>query len=139
MTVLTDAVTLATQGHADIHRITDEVAVAVARSGIRNGAVTIFTPSATSAVTTLEWEPGCLVDLRRFFDEVATPDRVYQHNINNGDGNGHAHVRAAFVGPSLTVPIVEGTLVLGIWQQIVFVDFDNRPRERRLVVQMIGE
>lgn len=128
-----------TTGNADIHRITDEVKAAVSRSGVTNGIITLFTPSATSAITALEWEEGCVIDLRRFFDEIATQDRVYQHNINNGDGNGHAHVRAALMRPSLTVPIVDGAMTLGIWQEIVFIDFDNRPRERKLVVQIMGD
>lgn len=137
--VVTSYLPYNTQGHADIHRITDDVRDAVAKSGIRFGTVTVFTPSATSAVTALEWEEGCLVDLRRFFDEVAHPDRIYQHNINNKDGNAHAHVRAALIGPSLTVPIIDGALGLGYWQEIIFVDFDNRPRERKLIAQIMGD
>ena len=139
MTVNTGAIQLDTRGDADIVDITDEVAGAVAETGMENGTVTIFSPSATSALTTIEYESGCLSDLRRLFDEIVDPDRHYAHNARWGDGNGHSHVRAALLGPSFTVPFVDGELTLGTWQQIVFVDFDNRPRHRRLVVQIIGE
>ncbi len=138
MLVETGHIELSTQGHADIHRITEQVAGVVQESGLRNGTVTLFAPSATSALTTLEWEPGCLIDLRRLFDELADPSRPYQHNTNQGDGNGHSHVRAALLGPSLTVPVIDGALALGVWQQIIYIDFDNRPRHRRLVVQVMG-
>lgn len=137
--VTTRRIKLETQGHGDIHDITDQVAGAVSESEIQAGTVTIFTPSATSALTTIEYESGCLSDFNRLFDEVASPDREYQHNLRWGDGNGHSHVRAALLGPSLTVPLVDGRLTLGTWQQIVFCDFDNRPRQRELVVQMVGE
>ena len=96
-------------------------------------------PSATSALTTIEYESGALSDLQRLFDEIAAPDRDYAHNMRWGDGNGHSHVRAALLGPSLVVPFVEGDLQLGTWQQIILVDFDNRPRSRQLVVQIVGE
>ncbi len=108
-------------------------------SGLSDGIVTVFCPSSTSAVTTLEFESGAVRDLQRLFDEIAAPDRPYAHNQRWGDGNGHSHVRAALLGPSLTVPFVGGRLTLGTWQQIIYVDFDNRARQRRLVVQMIGE
>lgn len=119
--------------------IGERVADAVAAAPQRNGAVTIFSPSATSAITTLEYEPGAVSDLQRLFDEVAAQNRPYAHNERMGDGNGHAHVRAALFGPSLSIPLVDGKLTLGIYQEIVFVDFDNRPRQRRLVVQVMGE
>jgi secondary thiamine-phosphate synthase enzyme len=119
--------------------ITDQVAGAVAKSGLKDGIVTVFTPSSTSAITTIEYEPGALSDLRRLFDEIADPQRDYAHNARWGDGNGHSHVRSALLGPSLTVPFVHGRLMLGTWQQLLFIDFDNRPRRRELVVQMIGE
>lgn len=108
-------------------------------SGLENGIITLFTPSATSALTTLEYEAGCVSDLKRLFDQLADPNRPYAHNARWGDGNGHAHVRAALLGPSLTVPFVDSSLTLGTWQQIIFVDFDNRARQRQLVVQLMGE
>ena len=139
MTIKTVRIELNTRGNADIQDITGQVEVAVNQSSIANGIVTIFTPSSTSALTTIEYESGCLSDLRRLFDEIVDPDRHYAHNARWGDGNGHSHVRAALLGPSLTVPIVNGRLTLGTWQQIIFVDFDNRSRQRKLVVQIIGD
>jgi secondary thiamine-phosphate synthase enzyme len=101
--------------------------------------VTVFCPSSTSALTTIEFESGALSDLSRLFDEIVDPRREYKHNLRWHDGNGHSHVRAALLGPSLTVPFVEGRLTLGTWQQILYVDFDTRSRHRTLVVQIMGE
>ncbi len=103
------------------------------------GTVTIFTPSSTSALTTIEYESGALADFQRLFQEIAAADRVYDHNARWGDGNGHSHVRAALLGPSLTVPFMARRLTLGTWQQIVFVDFDNKARQRELILQFMGE
>lgn len=139
MMVKTGSITLRTQGEADIHDLTEEVSNAVLKSGIKAGLATVFCPSSTSGLTTIEYEPGCLSDLRRVFDEVVPRGQHYAHNARWGDGNGHSHVRAALLGPSLTVPVVGGSLTLGTWQQIIFVDFDNRPRQRELIVQIIGE
>jgi secondary thiamine-phosphate synthase enzyme len=130
---------LNTNGNADIRDITDQVARQVRQSGLNHGTVTIFCPSSTSGLTTIEYESGALSDLRRLFDEVIPPNREYAHNERWHDGNGHSHVRAALLGPSLTIPFVDGQLTLGTWQQIIYVDFDNRPRQRRLVLQLIGE
>jgi len=137
--VETGSIELSTRGNGDVIDITAEVERAVRSSGLSDGIVTVFCPSSTSAVTTLEFESGAVRDLQRLFDEIAAPDRPYAHNQRWGDGNGHSHVRAALLGPSLTVPFVGGRLTLGTWQQIIYVDFDNRARQRRLVVQMIGE
>ncbi len=137
--VQTGYVEFSTQGQADMVDVTDQVARVVADAGLVNGVVTLFTPSATSALTTIEYESGCISDLGRLFDEIVDPQRPYAHNARWGDGNGHSHVRAALLGPSLTVPVVNGRLTLGTWQQIIFVDFDNRARRRQLVVQMMGE
>ncbi len=139
MPVATFSIQLSSAGHADMYDITSEVAERVQQSGLKEGTATIFTASSTSAITTIEFESGALSDLRRLFDEIAAPDRSYAHNARWGDGNGHSHVRAALLGPSLTVPFAAGKLTLGTWQQIVFVDFDNRARQRELVVQLIGE
>ncbi|RPI31705.1 MAG: YjbQ family protein, partial [Actinomycetota bacterium] len=100
--------------------------------------VTVFAPGATGAVTTIEYEPGVVEDLQRVLDEIAPARGRWQHNINNGDGNGHSHVRAGILGPSLTIPFVDGRLTLGRWQEVVFIDLDERPRDRRLVVQAMG-
>lgn len=139
MTVKTITVQLETQGNADILDITGEISEAIARSEIMDGVATIFCPSATSALTTIEYESGCLSDLRRLFDEIVDPGKSYAHNARWHDGNGHSHVRAALLGPSLAVPFVQQRPTLGTWQQIIYVDFDNRPRRRELVVQIIGE
>jgi secondary thiamine-phosphate synthase enzyme len=137
--VVTKKLSLQTRGNADTHDITDAVAGAVAQSGLRSGAVTLFCPGSTSGLTTIEFEPGAVADLQQVFDEVAPPDRYYRHNERWHDGNGHSHVRAALLGPSLTVPFVDGRLTLGTWQQIIHVDFDVRPRQRDIVVQIMGE
>ncbi len=106
---------------------------------LKSGTVTVFCASSTSGITTIEYESGALKDLKRVFDEIVPAESEYAHNEAWGDGNGHSHVRAALVGPSLTVPFVGGRLTLGTWQQIVYIDFDNRARRRDLVVQIMGE
>ena len=137
--VITKEIKLQTKGHCDIQDITRQVADVVQGTGLSNGVVTLFTPSATSGLTTIEYEPGALADLERLLDEIVAPEREYQHNARWGDGNGHSHVRAALIGPSITVPFVDGRMALGTWQQLIFLDFDNRSRSRRLVVQVMGE
>ena len=139
MAVTTRTLELETSGNADVQDITRLIAEEVRDSGTNAGIVTVFAPSATSALTTIEYESGCISDLRRLFDEIADANRHYAHNARWGDGNGHSHVRAALLGPSLTVPFVDGKLALGTWQQIVYVDFDNRARQRRVILQIIGE
>ena len=139
MAVETFSIQLETQGDSDIQDITEAVGALLHKSELSNGIVTVFCPSATSALTTIEFESGCVSDLRRLFDEIADPDRHYAHNARWGDGNGHSHVRAALLGPSFTVPFVQNRLTVGTWQQIIYVDFDNRPRRRELVVQIMGE
>jgi len=136
--VITGSIELASRGDADIVKITEEVAEAVKQTGLMDGTVTVFVPGATGALTTLEYEPGVVEDVQKALDVVAPADRFYQHNVNLGDGNGHSHVRAGLVGPSLTIPFVDGRLTLGRYQNIVFCDFDTRPRERSLVVQAMG-
>ena len=137
--VRSTSITLSTRGNADIHDITEQISNAVAESGMKDGTATVFCPSSTSAVTTIEYEDGALSDLKRLFDEIVPAGRDYAHDARWHDGNGHSHVRAALLGPSLTVPFVDGRLTLGTWQQVIYVDFDNRPRRRELVIQLIGE
>jgi len=139
MPVQTQSISLNTKGNADMQDITGQVGAVVLKSGLRSGIVTVFCPSSTSALTTIEYESGCLSDLRRLFDEILPTGRDYAHNARWGDGNGHSHARAALLGASLTVPFVDSRLTLGTWQQIIYVDFDNRPRSRELVVQVMGE
>ena len=130
---------LETRGNTDIHDITRQADQAVRQSGVQQGLLTLFTPSATSALTTIEYESGALEDLRRALDTLAPPQAEYQHNLRWGDGNGHSHLRAALLGPSICVPIRQGRLTLGTWQQLIFLDFDVRPRDRKLECQIIGD
>lgn len=139
MPVETQSLKLSTRGNADIQDITSGVTNLVRNSEIEHGIVTVFCPSSTSGLTTVEFESGCINDLRRFFDEIADPDRHYAHNARWGDGNGHSHLRAAILGPSLTIPFTNRRLTLGTWQQLIYIDFDVRPRHRELIVQIIGE
>ncbi len=139
MPVKSKSISVTTSGNADMIDLTEQVALGVAESGLKDGIVTIFCPSSTSALTTIEYEPGCIRDLRRLFDEIIDPKRPYDHDKAWGDGNGHSHVRAALLKASLTVPFVRGWLTLGTWQQIIYVDLDTRPRSRELVLQIIGE
>lgn len=139
MTVKTQIIEFNSRGNTDILDITPDVSQALGDAGLTLGTVTLFSPSATSALTTIEYESGCLSDIRRLFDEIVEPNRHYAHNARWGDGNGHSHVRAALLGPSLSVPFIDGGLTLGTWQQIIFIDFDNRARQRRLIAQFIGE
>lgn len=138
MTVATHEIKLSTKGDNDVHDITGEVASAVKESGVRNGLVAVFVPGSTAGVTAIEHEPGMVRDLQEFIDRTAPADARYHHN-HGGESNGHAHVRSAFIGPSLTVPLIDGRLGLGTWQQIVLVDFDDRPRKREVTIQVIGE
>ena len=135
----TGRVHLNTRGHADMHDLTPQAEHIVAESGVHAGTATLFTPSSTSALTTIEFEPGALDDLRQALEEIAPAGRDYLHNRKWGDGNGHAHLRAALLGPSVTIPIIDGRLALGTWQQVVFIDFDVRPRRREVIVQLVGE
>ncbi len=137
--VKTGSIQLSTRGNADVQDITAQVAQVVRHSEINSGTVTVFCPSSTSALTTIEYESGCVSDLRRLFEEIIPQNREYAHNAKWHDGNGHSHIRAALLGPSLTVPFVEGSLTLGTWQQVIYVDFDARSRSRKLVLQIIGE
>jgi secondary thiamine-phosphate synthase enzyme len=139
VTVITERLTRKTRGHSQILDITPEVAKAVRSAGLEDGLVTIFIPGATGGVTTIEYESGLVSDLERAFESIAPENIPYAHNERWGDGNGHSHVRAAMLGPSLSVPFCGGQLILGTWQQIVVVDFDNRPRQREIVIQVMGE
>jgi secondary thiamine-phosphate synthase enzyme len=137
--VVTSTVNLETHGNCDVVNITREIADAVTDSGLADGIACVFCPGATGGLTTLEFEPGVVADVQRAFDSIAPPDGHYRHHLQWGDDNGHSHVRAALVGPSLTVPFCDGLLRLGTWQQIVLIDFDTRPRSRELVLQLVGE
>ena len=119
--------------------ITDEVQVALEKTSLKTGVVTVFVTGATAAVTTIEYEDGLMADLGDALQRIAPVEIDYDHNERWHDGNGHSHIRASLLGPSLTVPFCEGRLMLGTWQQIVFLELDNRPRKRKVVVQIMGE
>jgi secondary thiamine-phosphate synthase enzyme len=139
MSVQTYPIRLSTNGQTDVRDITAAVQEVVDRSSLKAGTATVFCPSSTSALTTVEYEPGCVSDLKRMFEELLPASREYAHNATWDDGNGHSHLRASLLGPSLTVPFTGARLTLGTWQQIIYVDFDIRPRNRELIVQLIGE
>ena len=139
MPVITGNISVSTRGNTDIYDLTRELVRLVEQSALKSGIVTIFCPSSTSGLTTVEYESGCIRDLERMFEELVPSNRDYAHNATWDDGNGHSHMRASLLGPSLTIPFVEKTLTLGTWQQVIYVDFDIRPRRRELVVQMVGE
>jgi secondary thiamine-phosphate synthase enzyme len=123
----------------DVIDITKKVNVAVQESGLQNGIVLVFVPGATGAVTTIEHEPGLVHDINAALERIAPERTEYAHDQRWGDGNGHSHIRASLIGPSLTVPFSDGRLILGTWQQIVFLELDNRPRERSITLQILGE
>jgi secondary thiamine-phosphate synthase enzyme len=137
--VITKELHLNSQGNYDVQDITSQVEEAVRDSGLEAGIVTVFCPGSTGGLTTIEYESGVIYDLGQVLDEIAPPDRDYRHHLRWHDDNGHSHVRAALIGPSLTVPFVDGRLTLGTWQQIVFLDLDTQARSRRLVLQLMGE
>src|SRR4030042_2863101 len=139
MTIFSETISLSTKGFSDILDITHQVDAATDRSGIKNGLVTVFCPGSTGSVTTIEHETGVLRDLQKEIEKIAPSNIPYEHDKRWGDGNGFSHVRAALMKPSLTIPLMQGKLTLGTWQQIVFIDFDNRKRNRNILVHVIGE
>ncbi len=134
-----DELTLGTQGDTDIIDITQDIEEIVHTSGINDGILCLFVPGSTASLTTIEAESGVINDLKSAIERMAPLDISYEHDKRWGDGNGHAHVRAAILGPSLSMPVSNGKLLHGTWQQIVLIDFDNRPRERNIHVHIIGE
>ena len=137
--VITKSIKLETQGESDIIDITPDVKKCLRESKLKNGIACIFVPGSTGGLTTVEYESGVLNDLKNAFERQAPRRASYDHNTRWGDGNGFSHVRASLLGPSLSVPFSGGALTTGTWQQIIFVDFDNRMRSRTLVVQIVGE
>jgi secondary thiamine-phosphate synthase enzyme len=130
---------IATRGQGDAHDITDFVAAAVTKTDCAAGIVTVFVVGSTAAVTTIEFEPGAVADLNRLFEKIAPRESEYRHHLRWGDDNGSSHVRAALLGPSLTVPFADHKLLLGTWQQIMLLELDTRPRRREIVIQVMGE
>lgn len=137
--IITRSISLSAEGLCDIHDITGRVQDILKSSGLNAGTVTVFVPGSTGGLTTIEYEPGLKVDLPALMEKLIPSDITYKHDETWGDGNGFSHLRAAMMGPDITVPFVAGKMTLGTWQQIVFVDFDNRSRQRELVVQICGE
>jgi secondary thiamine-phosphate synthase enzyme len=139
MTVVTKDIALQSNGNCDIIDITSQVAKKVEESGVNSGIATLFVVGSTAGITTIECEPNLVSDFKNMWDRVIPQNIPYEHNKTWGDGNGHSHVRASTLGASLIIPFVNKRLTLGTWQQIVFVDFDNRPRSRKLTIQILGE
>jgi secondary thiamine-phosphate synthase enzyme len=137
--VVTEQISLESQGNCDIIDITPQIRQRLARANIKDGTVTLFISGSTAGLTTIEFEAGLLADFKKMWERTVPQDIPYQHDRAWGDGNGHSHVRASLLGASLAVPFSEGRLALGTWQQIVVVDFDNRARSRQIVVQITGE
>ena len=139
MAVITKQIKISSKSENDIIDITEQVADVISESGISNGTITIFVSGSTGAITTIEYEPGLVKDFPEMLSRVAPDDINYEHEQRWHDGNGRSHVKASLVGPSLTVPFKDGQLLLGTWQQIVFLELDTRARARSLVLQIIGE
>jgi secondary thiamine-phosphate synthase enzyme len=139
MAIITERFSVSTRGNSEVVDITANVAAIVAKHKLREGSVVVFVAGSTASVTTTEFEPGLRRDIPETLNKIVPPTGRYRHDDTWGDGNGYSHVRAALMGPSLTIPFSRGELLLGTWQQIVLVDHDNRPRERSIIVQLAGE
>jgi secondary thiamine-phosphate synthase enzyme len=137
--IKTEEIQFETGGPGDIIDITSKLSDAIHKYGLKSGTVTAFVPGSTGGITTIEYEPGLLKDLPELMEKLVPSDRPYQHDETWHDGNGFSHLRSALVGPDITVPFAAGKLMLGTWQQVVFLEFDNRPRTRRVIFQIIGE
>jgi secondary thiamine-phosphate synthase enzyme len=137
--ILTKSIQIDSNGRTDIIDITEQVQQILSSSKLNEGSLLVFVPGSTAGITTIEFEPGLLSDYPEFFEKIVPSDKNYHHDDTWQDGNGHSHVRAALQGASLMVPFQTGKLLLGTWQQIILVDFDNRPRSRKVIVQLNGE
>ena len=137
--VVTSKFFIKTKGRNDIQDITDKVQSILSESGVKEGNILCFVSGSTASLTTIEYEPGLLKDLPEALELIAPMNKIYHHDDTWHDGNGYAHVRASLIGPSLTIPFSKGKLLLGTWQQIILIDFDNRSRERAVIVQIMGE
>jgi len=133
-----EEVTLDTQGDGDMLDVTPYAQKVIDNAGLADGLCTVFVAHSTCGMTTIEHEPGCNADLNAVLEGIAPQDRAWEHNARNADTNGHSHVRAALVGPSVTIPFAGAELMVGTWQKVVLIDFDDRPRSRRVVVQLLG-
>jgi secondary thiamine-phosphate synthase enzyme len=139
MKIMNSKITINTKGNGDFTNITNQLLSSLDNVGLHNGIMTIFVSGSTAGITTFEYEPGLIRDLKEFYDKVAPSNVHYHHDDTWGDANGFSHVRATLTGPSLVIPFENGKLLLGTWQQVVLVEFDNRPRKRDVVMQIMGE
>ena len=137
--VKTDEIQFNTTGPGDIINLTDEIQNSVKTSTINSGTVTVFAPGSTTGLTTIEYEPGLIQDVPQLMEKLVPSDRSYEHDNTWHDGNGFSHLRSALIGPDITIPFVSKKLTLGTWQQVVFLEFDNRPRSRTVILQIIGD
>jgi len=137
--VVTERISIRTKGEFDVVDITSDVERIVSQAGVESGTVTVFISGSTAGVTTIEYEPGVVSDFKGMWERIVPRDMQYKHDERWGDGNGYSHVRASTLGPSLVVPFSNRALLLGTWQQIIVVDFDNRPRSREIILQIVGE
>lgn len=139
MTVTCKRIQISTHGQGEMINVTSEIAREVSNSGVNSGTVTVFIPGSTAGITTIEYEPGLIVDMKSMWERIIPASINYEHDKAWGDGNGHSHVRASLLGPSITVPFINKRLTLGTWQQIVIIDFDVRSRSREIILQIMGE
>ncbi len=139
MTVTCKRIQVSTHGQGEMINVTAEITREVGNSGVNSGTVTVFIPGSTAGVTTIEYEPGLLVDMKAMWERIIPANINYDHDKAWGDGNGHSHIRASLLGPSITIPFINKRLTLGTWQQIVIIDFDVRPRSREIILQIMGE
>jgi len=139
MKILTKEIVIPTEGNCDIKNITDSIQQIVTTSRLQEGSCTVFSIGSTASITTIEYEPGLIKDIPKILEKLIPTYSKYNHNDTWGDNNGHSHIRSAIIGTSFNVPFIKGELLLGTWQQIVLIDFDNRKRTRRIAVQVIGE
>jgi secondary thiamine-phosphate synthase enzyme len=139
LAVHTGNIRFSTRGEIEVLDITSDVSNIVNNSGMKEGIVCVFVPGATGAITTIEYEDGLVFDIKSAFSRLFPKDMEYKHELRWHDGNGHSHIRASFLGPSISIPFKDGKLVLGTWQQIIFIEFDNKSHNRNLMVQVVGE
>ncbi len=139
MAVETREITFITKGNCDVVDVTSQISEEIKQAGINDGIVTIFVPGSTGGLSTIEYESGLVSDIKEAMERIAPQGIEYKHNLKWKDGNGHSHIRASIVGPSITIPFAKKKMLLGTWQQVIFLDFDNCSRNRRLILQIIGE
>lgn len=139
MTIATKRIQISTNGQGETINVTTDITREVNNSGVNSGIVTAFIPGSTAGIGAVEYEPGLISDIKDMWERLVPSNINYEHNKAWGDGNGHSHVRSFLMGPSITIPFVNKRLTLGTWQQIVVVDFDNRPRSREIILQIVGE